>query len=778
MVKNEFELEPSSTEENATAFYDKLLHAPLAERMQIASEIYENPLDLKFSVDRVDKNPLPEVSWVYTSLGPFRDPLNLGKIDISDGDVKDLANLFVLGSNHVELSDGNAIQREHNSTFQKYEIYFVCTDNGGYVKSRVIQLQDLNGELEKIAEWSKFNKNAAWEKLKQYVMIPAKKGVELVPISSFFQESVYGYELDENSRKHVESLKEKYMKRGVTEDNVIEFYGELEETPEILKAYENSLRKKGKCVEDEFGLPPAKEKIDVDSLKTIAGVSIKVDEDNKEVKIMGSIDDCTLSLIEEETRGYTIGTKKSKLRKVGEFILFGGAISGFFFGSYNPTTAFSASSENTVAVYSNNIDWNNSEGYILSTAEKVGIGVERVDDPSKLSSYKVVLVLGGHEAYTDENMPTNIPKDYLDQEDKLKLKSSNDAKLIKVIKNPFGKSNQKMIIFAGNARDDTAKIPFENYEDPKPDSLNNISEVLLGTDIFNAEYELLLKVFFDYNGNGQYDPIAGELLLADVILQAGEINCRSNEDGSCKLYAPYGRSRIGLNAPKKFKYILPSTSEVAPIDVGLSIFLDKDTTKNVPLAEGFFTLPFEGEFKIDRMYDRDPAEGKILWWNGNNKCNPGDDLCDSETGTGQHHGIDYDMKIGENVLAAAPGVVSVIDERNKSIVIEHISVNGMPVYTIYGHLSRVLVKKGDKINRGELIGKSGITVTSYPHLHFALMSKPDSNSLWELFDPYKPIVPVPKGYWLYTWPVHTWEPEYHLFNNLNWWTVFNNPQNP
>ncbi|MFQ6089122.1 MAG: hypothetical protein ACE5K0_09510, partial [Candidatus Methanofastidiosia archaeon] len=526
-----------------------LLHVPLSERIKTVERIYEDPLDFKFSVDEIEKHTSLTVRQIQTPLGQLPDPLYLGKVEVSKEDVKDLINLFTLGNNHVELSDGNVIQREYNPTTQNYELYFMRND-GKPVKSRVIYFEDLNEELEKIAEWSRFNKNAAWEKLNQYVMINTDK-VELVPISSFFQESVHGYELDEEGRTYVKTLKEKYMKKEkITEDNAIEFFLELEKTPRISKAYENHLRKKGKYIEDEFDLS-IKERIDVGYLKEITGVLVEVDEDNRVIKLKGSIDDLTYALLEEEARGYIIEKKKSKIRKAVEFGIFGGVIGGLISGGNNFVNA--TSNENTLAVYSNDIDWNNCKDDVLSAAKEFDFNVIRVTNASELSSYDTILVLGGHEAYTDENMPINISKDYLDSEDELKLESSRDAKLIKVVKKPFGRVNQKLIIFAGNARDDTDKIPLGNYDEPKPDRWNNITEVLLGTNPLITEYELLSKVFFDYNGNGEYNPDVGEHPLADVILRVGEASCKSDEEGNCKMYAPYGENKMEINAPDNFR---------------------------------------------------------------------------------------------------------------------------------------------------------------------------------------------------------------------------------
>lgn len=83
-----------------------------------------------------------------------------------------------------------------------------------------------------------------------------------------------------------------------------------------------------------------------------------------------------------------------------------------------------------------------------------------------------------------------------------------------------------------------------------------------------------------------------------------------------------------------------------------------------------------------------------------------------------HKGQDYPMPVGSEVKAALDGTV--FDdapgyEYGITVQIDH--ENGFQ--TLYGHLSQALVKPGDKVKKGQVIGKSGDTgnVTG-PHLHF------------------------------------------------------------
>jgi murein DD-endopeptidase MepM/ murein hydrolase activator NlpD len=88
---------------------------------------------------------------------------------------------------------------------------------------------------------------------------------------------------------------------------------------------------------------------------------------------------------------------------------------------------------------------------------------------------------------------------------------------------------------------------------------------------------------------------------------------------------------------------------------------------------------------------------------------------------GKHTGIDFAVKDGTAVSATASGTVSFAgwDEYlGNLVVIDH----GNGYLTSYGHNRELLVKKGDKVTRGEVIALSGNTGrSSAPHLHYEIM---------------------------------------------------------
>ncbi len=88
-----------------------------------------------------------------------------------------------------------------------------------------------------------------------------------------------------------------------------------------------------------------------------------------------------------------------------------------------------------------------------------------------------------------------------------------------------------------------------------------------------------------------------------------------------------------------------------------------------------------------------------------------------------HNGTDFATPTGTSVYTTGDGVVSMVRNHpyaGKYIVVDH----GGPYKTRYLHLSKTLVKKGQKVSRGQRIGLSGATgrVTG-PHLHYELISR-------------------------------------------------------
>lgn len=85
-----------------------------------------------------------------------------------------------------------------------------------------------------------------------------------------------------------------------------------------------------------------------------------------------------------------------------------------------------------------------------------------------------------------------------------------------------------------------------------------------------------------------------------------------------------------------------------------------------------------------------------------------------------HTGLDIGAAYGSGVYAAAPGEVFFASWRGgygQCIILLH--DRGGEVSTLYGHLSKILVRPGQTVRRGQLIGAVGSTgLSTGPHLHF------------------------------------------------------------
>jgi murein DD-endopeptidase MepM/ murein hydrolase activator NlpD len=83
-----------------------------------------------------------------------------------------------------------------------------------------------------------------------------------------------------------------------------------------------------------------------------------------------------------------------------------------------------------------------------------------------------------------------------------------------------------------------------------------------------------------------------------------------------------------------------------------------------------------------------------------------------------HTGVDMHAGMGESIHAAAAGTVVQAGWRGgygKCVVVDH----GGGLATLYAHQSEILVDVGQKVKRGEVIGKVGSTgYSTGPHLHF------------------------------------------------------------
>jgi murein DD-endopeptidase MepM/ murein hydrolase activator NlpD len=102
----------------------------------------------------------------------------------------------------------------------------------------------------------------------------------------------------------------------------------------------------------------------------------------------------------------------------------------------------------------------------------------------------------------------------------------------------------------------------------------------------------------------------------------------------------------------------------------------------------------------------------------------------------EHNGLDFRGAEGDSVYAIADGIVRLAAEKfffnGTFVLLDH----GQGLSSVYLHLSKLYVKNGDKVKKGELIGEIGSTGRATgPHLHLGIQwfkKRIDPRNIFEL----------------------------------------------
>jgi hypothetical protein len=143
--------------------------------------------------------------------------------------------------------------------------------------------------------------------------------------------------------------------------------------------------------------------------------------------------------------------------------------------------------------------------------------------------------------------------------------------------------------------------------------------------------------------------------------------------------------------------------------------LEKHTGQRVDLLTVVESRLFD--LKIRKMMS--PTQHPVV--DGNLGSNFGWRIDPINGGSALHTGLDFQASTGTPIVAAAGGVVVTQEYHGaygNMIEVDH----GNDLITRYAHASRVFVKKGDLIKRGQKIAEVGTTGRSTgPHLHFEVL---------------------------------------------------------
>lgn len=232
---------------------------------------------------------------------------------------------------------------------------------------------------------------------------------------------------------------------------------------------------------------------------------------------------------------------------------------------------------------------------------------------------------------------------------------------------------------------------------------------LLGTFLVGV----LFSFFFSYSLYGEAEEIRAqketeinELLDAVASMSQDIIVDKRLEDKFIKrvlrLEKKLGAMEKKLSTKKQRRTPAIGGRGFRADDIGNDYFdaVEKDIDR---LADSLAALPF-GK----------PVSGSISSGYGYRK-NPFSDTREF------HGGIDFRGKTGTEVVATADGVVDKakrVKGYGKYIIIKH----KKGYKTLYAHLSKIEVKKGQRVVAGEKIGEIGSTGrSSGPHLHYEII---------------------------------------------------------
>ncbi len=170
---------------------------------------------------------------------------------------------------------------------------------------------------------------------------------------------------------------------------------------------------------------------------------------------------------------------------------------------------------------------------------------------------------------------------------------------------------------------------------------------------------------------------------------------------------------------------LPPTPTVAPV---FTVYPTNTPRAVSATLTPTVTLPREDHYWFERSFPRDPTNNIVDYLSRTYPY--------GSTGGGQyqvHHGVDIPNVLGTRILAANSGWVTYAgddytrkvgpqtDFYGNVVIIENEqpAPNGEPVYTLYGHMSQIYVKAGQRISAGTEIGEvgaEGVALGSHLHL--------------------------------------------------------------
>jgi murein DD-endopeptidase MepM/ murein hydrolase activator NlpD len=95
-----------------------------------------------------------------------------------------------------------------------------------------------------------------------------------------------------------------------------------------------------------------------------------------------------------------------------------------------------------------------------------------------------------------------------------------------------------------------------------------------------------------------------------------------------------------------------------------------------------------------------------------------------------HYGLDYSARLGTPIFATADGIVTFSGRWQDFGLTVEVS-HGFDYVTRYAHCSKLLVRKGQKVKRGDIIARVGSSGRSTAtHLHYEVLHEGKKKNPW------------------------------------------------
>ena len=242
------------------------------------------------------------------------------------------------------------------------------------------------------------------------------------------------------------------------------------------------------------------------------------------------------------------------------------------------------------------------------------------------------------------------------------------------------------------------------YLNPKPIHLK-----IAGLFIFLFISASIFSFYYSYKQHSVLNHYKNSFIFGEILQIPENLDKKNIEDLDSKLFyklKEVENELINMQEildKKGIKKDLPIGGEYIPADRLSESYLDyiRQDVNNLNEALNSFPLgiPVNGRISSGYGYRNDPFKKKAAF----------------------HSGLDFKTKYGADVLATADGVVKKAGwcgGYGKCALIKH--KNGFE--TLYGHMSKVKVIKGQKVKAGDKIGNVGSSGRSTgPHLHYEVI---------------------------------------------------------